>query len=361
VRVSLIGFSRRDEGLPVVLDGKPVGEIFIDLTAGINNTEGVDLTQARQLIENFGICCYGSQQKGSFEIHENEAIQYLSSPNVNLKENSEVIKQSINARRLMQREYLGWVIDFGFLSETEATLFELPYEHLRQIVYVERTGKRDIGQAKRWWQHARPSPTYRGFLTQSTRCIVSPAVAKHRVFCWLPSTVLADHALLVFCRSDNATFGVLHSRFHETWALRMGTSLEDRPRYTPITTFETFPFPDEVLTDPDPDSRFPAIAEAARRLNELRETWLNPPEWVERVPEVVPGYPDRILPKAGHEADLKKRTLTNLYNQRPSWLDNAHKNLDKAVAEAYGWADYTDAMPDEEILRRLLALNLARS
>jgi type II restriction/modification system DNA methylase subunit YeeA len=115
------------------------------------------------------------------------------------------------------------------------------------------------------------------------------------------------------------------------------------------------------LTDPDPDARFPAIAEAAKRLNELRENWLNPPEWVERVPEVVPGYPDRILAKPGHEADLKKRTLTNLYNQRPAWLDNAHKTLDKAVADAYGWADYTPAMPDDEILSRLLALNLERS
>lgn len=82
---------------------------------------------------------------------------------------------------------------------------------------------------------------------------------------------------------------------------------------------------------------------------------------MERVPEVVPGYPDRILPKPGHEADLKKRTLTNLYNQRPSWLDNAHKTLDKAVAEAYGWTDYTPAMPGEEILSRLLSLNLEKS
>ena len=116
-----------------------------------------------------------------------------------------------------------------------------------------------------------------------------------------------------------------------------------------------------MLTDSNPDSRFPTIAEAASRLNELRENWLNPPEWVERVPEVVQGYPDRILPKPGHEADLKKRTLTNLYNQRPSWLDNAHKTLDKAVAEAYGWTDYTQAMPDEEILSRLLSLNLEKS
>jgi hypothetical protein len=147
------------------------------------------------------------------------------------------------------------------------------------------------------------------------------------------------------------------------------------PRYTPTTTFETFPFP-AGLTPRDTGQagrqppRRPAwpmrssaanIAAAARRLNELRENWLNPPEWVERVPEVVPGFPDRIVPKPEHAAELKKRTLTNLYNQRPAWLDNAHKVLDAAVAAAYGWADYTPEMPDEEILRRLLALNLTRA
>ncbi|WP_217807263.1 type IIL restriction-modification enzyme MmeI [Methylomagnum ishizawai] len=96
-------------------------------------------------------------------------------------------------------------------------------------------------------------------------------------------------------------------------------------------------------------------------MHELRENWLNPPEWTERVPEVVPGYPDRILPKPGHAADLKKRTLTHLYNTRPAWLDNAHKALDQAVAAAYGWTDYTEAMSDAEILGRLLKLNLERA
>jgi ABC-type nitrate/sulfonate/bicarbonate transport system substrate-binding protein len=65
--------------------------------------------------------------------------------------------------------------------------------------------------------------------------------------------------------------------------------------------------------------------------------------------------------KHGHEADLKKRTLTNLYNARPAWLANAHQELDMAVAAAYGWTDYTPDMADEEILRRLLALNLERA
>ena len=113
-----------------------------------------------------------------------------------------------------------------------------------------------------------------------------------------------------------------------------------------------------------------AIAEAAHRLDGLRRNWLNPPEWTQRVGEVVPlglaasPYPDRIEPRPGlSEADLqalRKRTLTNLYNQRPAWLAMAHEQLDAAVAAAYGWDDYTPAMPDEEILMRLLALNRAR-
>ena len=110
-----------------------------------------------------------------------------------------------------------------------------------------------------------------------------------------------------------------------------------------------------------------AIARAAQRLVVLRDAWLNPPEWTERVPEVAPlcmdssPYPDRIVARPGFAGDLAKRTLTNLYNQRPAWLAQAHATLDAAVAAAYGWADWTPAMPDDEILRRLLALNRERA
>jgi type II restriction/modification system DNA methylase subunit YeeA len=136
------------------------------------------------------------------------------------------------------------------------------------------------------------------------------------------------------------------------------------PRYTPSTTFETFPFP--VGLTPDipaaayaDDSRALVIAEAARRLNELREAWLNPPDLVELVPEVVAGYPHRIIPVGAKAATmLKTRTLTNLYNERPAWLDNAHRDLDAAVAAAYGWPS---DIAEEEALARLLGLNLERA
>lgn len=83
---------------------------------------------------------------------------------------------------------------------------------------------------------------------------------------------------------------------------------------------------------------------AARRLDDLRNNWRNPPDLVVCVPEVGEGSPDRILPQdQAAEQILKKRTLTNLYNERPAWLTHAHRDLDAAVAAAYGWpADLSD-------------------
>jgi hypothetical protein len=109
-------------------------------------------------------------------------------------------------------------------------------------------------------------------------------------------------------------------------------------RYAPTTCFETFPHTWPPGEAPEGDSRIEAISEAARRLNELRRNWLNP--------------------EGTSEAELKKLTPTNLYNARPTWLQNAHETLDEAVFAAYGWPpDH----PDEEVLQNLLALNLVRS
>jgi type II restriction/modification system DNA methylase subunit YeeA len=135
------------------------------------------------------------------------------------------------------------------------------------------------------------------------------------------------------------------------------------------TAFETFPFPTGLTInipadDYAGDPRAQAIATAAARLNELRENWLNPADLVRRVPEVVPGYPDRILPvDDAAAAVLKMCTLTNLYNARPAWLDHAHRVLDEAVAEAYGWGDdwRTGLLTDDEILARLFRLNQERA
>jgi type II restriction/modification system DNA methylase subunit YeeA len=180
------------------------------------------------------------------------------------------------------------------------------------------------------------------------------------------SSVVPDSATAAIAKDDCTSMGILHSRFHESWSLRLCTWLGvgNDPRYTPTTTFETFPFP-EGLTPNIPaanyadDPRAQAIAKAAKRLDELRNAWLNPPDLIQIEPEVVPGYPDRILPKDTLAAvELKKRTLTNLYNARPQWLADAHRDLDAAVAAAYGWpADISE----DDALAKLLELNLARA
>ena len=178
--------------------------------------------------------------------------------------------------------------------------------------------------------------------------------------------VLADSATVAIARDDDTTFGILHSRFHELWSLHLCTWLGkgNDPRYTPSTTFETFPFPEGLMpnipaSDYADNPHAQAIATAAKRLNELRDRWLNPPDLTKREPEIIAGYPDRILPiNEEAEKELKNRTLTNLYNQKLNWLIQAHESLDKAVAAAYGWqANLTD----EQVLEKLLALNLGRS
>ena len=197
------------------------------------------------------------------------------------------------------------------------------------------------------------------------RYIATPAVAKHRLFGWLDARIYPDHRLVVVARDDDTTFGILHSRFHECWSLRRcgWHGVGNDPVYNSTTIFETFPFPagltpNVATTIYAADPRAIAVADAAKRLVELRDRWLNPPEWVEWVDEPAPGYPRRPVPRDEDAAKtLKKRTLTNLYNARPQWLADAHAALDAAVAGAYGWP--TDIAADDA-LRELLALNSGR-
>ena len=143
---------------------------------------------------------------------------------------------------------------------------------------------------------------------------------------------------VVFPFQNYAPFAALQSRLHEVWAVFFSATLKDDLQYTPSDCFETFPFPWPPGKEPDNDPRVEAIATAARDLVTKRDAWLNPP--------------------GATEAELKKRALTNLYNQRPQWLEDAHRALDNAVLAAYGWSD---DLSDDENLAHLLALNRERA
>jgi hypothetical protein len=408
VRVSLVCFG--DSGLATTqLAGEQAALIHADLTAG-DGEVGMDLTTAKSINENLVVCFMGASKKAPFDIDGALARVWLSQPNPNNKSNHDVVRPLCNAMDLTRRNGDRWIIDFGAaMSEVDASLFESPFEYVVKYVKPIRESNNRETYRKYWWRHGEPRVGMRSALMRLPRYITTPAVAKHRVFIWMDRAILPDQALLVIARSDDTTFGILHSRFHELWSLGLCTWMGkgNDPRYTPTTCFETFPFPQglspkdtalktesEILamgylplsteslngsaitpvipfSEPTPASiadltqrtHAQAIANAAFQLNQLRNNWLNPPEWVDWVitpEEETAGFPKRPVAKPGHEAELKKRTLTNLYNLKPHWLTHAHQMLDKAVASAYRWDDYTPDMTDAELLQRLLKLNLTR-
>ena len=365
VRVSLVCFSRADEqhSAEIRLDGESVDEIHSDLTAKRGGV-GIDLTRAESVSANNGVAFMGDTKGGPFDIPGNLAREWLRLPaNPTGRPNADVLKPWVNGMDLTRRPSGKWIVDFGWkMKEADAALYEEPFRHVREHVHPMRQRNRRVSYRVHWWRHVEPRQGMWDALNGLPRFIATPTVAKHRLFVWLDSRICPDHQLIVIARDDDTTFGILHSRFHEAWSLRLGTWLGkgNDPRYTPTTTFESFPFPEGLspdipAADYADDPRAVAIAEAASRLVDLRDRWLNPPEWVAWTDEPDPGYPKR--PVARDKAtvkQLKKRTLTNLYNARPQWLVDAHAALDAAVAAAYGW-DIT--ISDDEALQELLTLN----
>ena len=365
VRVSLVCFSRADDAAAseARLDGQPVDEIYTDLTARRGGA-GVDLTAVQRLPQNAGVAFMGDTKGGPFDVAGDQAREWLRLPaNPNGRTNADVLKPWVNGLDLTRRPAGKWIVDFGWtMSAGDAALYEEPFRWAKERVHPMRQQNRRAAYREYWWRHVEPRQGMWRAVAGLSRYIATARVAKHRLFGWYDARICPDSQLIVVARDDDTTFGILHSRFHELWSLRLCTWLGkgNDPRYTPSTTFETFPFP-PGLTPGIPaanfasDPRAAAIAEVARRLVELRDRWLNPPEWVEWVDEPVPGYPARPVPRDADAAKaLKKRTLTNLYNARPQWFADAHGALDAAVAAAYGWPA---GISDEDALRELFALN----
>ena len=367
VRVSLVCFAEDGaEHTPdPTLDGESVDAIHADLTARRGNA-GVDLTGAKRLRENAGVAFMGDTKGGSFDVPSHLAAEWLRLPaNPNGRPNADVLKPWANGMDITRRPASKWIVDFGWEAREEPALYEAPYQHVREHVYPKRQRNRRESYRKYWWRHAEPRQGMWRALNSLSRYIATPVNAKHRLFVWLGTGVCPDHQLIVIARADDTTFGILHSRFHELWSLRMGTWLGkgNDPRYTPTTTFETFPFP-EGLSPRIPasayatDARAIPIGCAAHRLVKLRDRWLNPPEWVDWF-TIAPGFPAQPVPRDDDAAaELKRRTLTRLYNARPQWLDDAHAELDAAVANAYGWPSHIAA---DEALRQLMELNTSSS
>ncbi len=412
VHVSMVGF---DDGTEKEkhLDGHVVSNINSNLTSAT-----ADITKAVRLAANRAFGFIADVKAGQFDLHESDSLPLLHEPNPNRRPNSDVLIPWVNSLDILRRPRGFWIVDFGADGSHEfAARYTAPYAKVLSDVFPLRSKVKRKTYRDYWWLHAEPCAEMRARINPLPRFLATTTVSKHRVFAWLSAPTLPDHQLVAFTTDDDYFFGVLHSRFHEVWALATGTQLREKEsgfRYTPTTCFETFPLPfadDTAEEDPlqtvarfraadyhfDQDNVLredptltssgehrAAIAAAAKELNELRECWLNPPEWTQTRVLEFPGSVDgpwarhidkstienpqskigtvrypRLEPRGAEcAAKLARRTLTNLYNERPAWLDLAHKKLDAAVAAAYGFpADLADA----EILSRLLALNLERA
>jgi len=375
VQVSMIGFD--DGSQPKrTLDGKAVIYINADLSNG-----QLDLTQAKILLENSNLAFRGNQKGGSFDIPDELAQKFLKSNNPQCHDNREVIKRWLNGYDITHNDRKMWLIDFGInRTLAEAQGYDAPFNYIKEHVYPERSDK------NKWWLHERTRPEMRAAIATLSRYIVTPHTSKHRFFVWLDNTTLPDHGLVVFARADDYFLGVLHSKVHELWTRRTGTQLRDAAsgfRYTPTTCFETFPLPYPPGHEPREDETIRNVAMWAKRLVDFRDTWLNPPKNSVDIGQEMRKY----------------RTLTNLYNaltyyqaevkrkhaDNSQWamglsqtirfgdkvrpekvisleeiesLDYIQTQLDQAVLAAYRWPP---ALTDEQILARLLQLNLQRA
>lgn len=334
VRISMVGFDSGEEH-DKALDGKKVERINANLTSL------ADVTKAKVLTESQNLSFVGIEKAGSFDVSQELAQTLIDSPmNPNGRMNSDVVKPCENAIDLAERSKNSWIIDFGEMSLEDAAQFELPFEYIRKYVKPERDTNREESRRDYWWMFARSRPAMRHAISGLNRFIVTPRVSKHRFFLWRSHPIVPLNKVIVIALDDDYIFGVLSAYFHEVWSIKSSSrhGVGNDIAYNNSICFETFPFPWPPGREPSDDPRVLTIAQLAKELNAKRDAWLNPP-----------GMP---------EAELKKRTLTNLYNARPTWLDLAHKKLDAAVAAAYGWP--VD-LSDEEILARLLALNLERA
>ena len=452
VAVSMVGFDNGSEKTKL-LDGKTVAEINANLTSS------ADTTESKTLNANLNLCFIGSKKAGEFEVTDETALSWLNDPTPHGRPNSDVLRLWVNGDALIKNRRSWWIVDAGVkLSLEIMSGYEKPFAWVLEKVKPDRDKNNEARTRDNFWIHKRPGSDMREAVAPLSRCLAVVRHAKHLIFTWLNPVVLPDDGIYIFAKDEDWFMGLMQSQIHRVWALNRGTFLEDRPRYTPTTCFETFPFPfadglekpvdnAEAVLDAakhykhivmqegpaayhaggasrklSPAEHRAAIAAAAKELNALRERWLNPPEWtVEKIlefpgcltgpwsryvaPQTVDAktgigtvrYP-RLEPRdADCAAKLKKRTLTNLYNERPAWLDLAHKKLDAAVAAAYGWNDFAEIIQQsdvgqvydfesscwmvldtngqglkesheqfekefsEKILERLLALNLARA
>ncbi len=339
-----------DTDAPVIALQSMRGRINPDLTVG------TDVTRARPLKANAGLCSPGVKLHGSGFIVTRAQAAILG---LGQRQGLEAhLRPYRNGRDLTGRSRDAFVIDlFGLEREEVRDRFPEVYVHLVENVKEARDASgRLVGRDANaraayrdgWWIFGEPRGDLRPALAGLPRYIATVETAKHRVFQFLDAAIIPDNKLLAFALDDAAELAVLSSRAHRTWYLANAGKLGVYDRdavYVKSRCFDPFPFP--VLED-DQRRRLRAVGEA---LDAHRK-------------QVLSEHPDLTLTglynslEANKSGDpLSPSDQETARRARTAILRELHDDIDRQVAEAYGWeADQTDA----EIVAALASLNRAR-
>jgi hypothetical protein len=325
---------------------------------------GVDVNSADRLKANEGLASPGVKLHGDGFIVTPQKARELGLGRRTGLENH--IRPYVNGRDLLQHSRRVMVIDLFGLTETQVRQrFPEVYEHLLSHVWdyqewnakkkqFEPAGRKYNNRetyVKNWWIFGEPRSELRPALQGLSRYVATVETSKYRVFQFLAAEILPDNMVLAIGSGDAFHLGILQSKIHVDWALKVGGTLEDRPRYTKQKVFDPFPFP-----DPSPKQRT-RIAELAEELDLTRRAALAETENL----TMTALYNLRERVRSGAEMDEKEQRLAT--KARAAIVNRLHEQLDQTVADAYGWGEEWSAgtLGPSEIVARLVALNHERA
>lgn len=326
------------DDVPEVELNRTLGDINADLTIGAPPDAALPL-RANEGLSSRGMALHGA----GFIVSPEKACALGLGRVLGLEKH---LRPYLNGRDLTQRSRGMMVIDLDGLSEQQVRrAFPDVYQHVLAHVKPERDQNNEPYRRENWWLFGRNNALLRSALRGLPRYIATVETAKHRVFCFLPATVLPDNMLVCIASDDALHLGVLSSRIHVAWALAAGGTLEDRPRYNKTRCFDPFPFP---LASP---AQRAAIAAIAEELDAHRRTRLD------ANPNLTITGLYNVLEKLRAGAPLTDAEREIHDQGHVSILRDLHDRLDREVAAAYGWRPDLSA---PEIVARIVALNATR-
>jgi hypothetical protein len=320
------------------------GRIHPDLQIGAN------VAGALSLRSNLGVCSPGVKLHGAGFIVTRDEAESLGLGRVPGLETR--IRHFRNGKDLTAISRNAMVIDMSDVSVEDVQRdFPEVFQWLSERVRPERQAntarsKDSAEYAARWWQFGKPRLELRRALAGLSRYISTVETSKHRFFVFLDASVLSDNRLTNIASEDAFLLGVLSSRAHVAWALRAGGVLEDRPVYTKSRCFDPFPFP--ACSD-DLQVRIRALGESLDA-HRKRQQALHPDLTITGMYNVLTKL------RSGEALTAKEKVIHE--QGLVSVLKQIHDDLDAAVFDAYGWPH---GVTDEQILERLVALNLERA